>query len=329
MIVSNDAIMYDMKPPYEVTNKVLFLYGQITEAIGQCKSLLLVKPEAHLRRQNRIKTIQSSLAIEGNTLDIEHVSALLENKRVVGPKKDILEVQNAIRAYEQLDSYNPFSIKDFLQAHKDLMNGLIESSGCFRTKQVGIIKGDQVQHVAPNHSMVPGLMNDLFDYIKKDSDIDIIKSCVFHYEMEFIHPFEDGNGRMGRFWQTRLLMEVNPIFEYVPIEETIKSNQEKYYQALADSDNTGKSTLFIEFMLEAINRSLRETIDESKPSNIDYKKRSDFALSTLDGWFDRKEYMRLNKGISTATASRDLKQLIEDGRVESSGEARMRKYKRK
>jgi Fic family protein len=146
--------------------------------------------------------------------------------------------------------------------------------------------------------------------------------------MEFIHPFEDGNGRMGRFWQTLLLMKVNPIFEYVPIEETIKNNQEQYYKTLADADDTGKSTIFIEFMLEAINQTLRKTIDESNPGSIDYQKRTEFALGRLDGWFDRKEYMKINKGISSATASRDLKQLLKDKRIESSGEGRMTKYRK-
>lgn len=317
-----------MKPPYEITHRILDLYGRITEALGLCKSLLLVKPEAKLRKQNRIKTIHSSLSIEGNTLDIKHVTALIENSRVFGPKKDIREVQNAIKAYEQLSEFEPYSIKDFLKAHKVLMGGLVESSGQFRRKQVGILKGSKVQHVAPGFSMVPGLMTDLFNYIKKDPDMGIIKSCVFHYEMEFIHPFEDGNGRMGRFWQTRLLMLVNPIFEYVPIEEAIKNNQELYYQSLADADNSGKSTIFIEFMLEAINQTLRKTIDESNPGNIDYNRRADFALGQLDEWFDRKEYMKINKGISSATASRDLKQLLEDGRITASGMGRMTKYKK-
>lgn len=317
-----------MKPPYEITNTILLLYGQISEALGLGKSLLLVKPEARLRRENRIKTIHSSLAIEGNSLAIEHVSALLENTKVIGPQKDILEVQNAIKAYDRLSKYNPYSMNDFLKAHSVLMNRLVESAGEFRTKQVGILKGAQVQHVAPGYSKVPGLMNDLFEYIKKDPDIAIIKSCVFHYEVEFIHPFMDGNGRMGRFWQTRLLMEENPIFEYVPIEETIKNHQEQYYKTLAESDNSGRSTVFIEFMLDAINKSLRKTIEESHPGNIDYQKRADAALLMLDGWFDRKEYMKIHKGISTATASRDLKQLLKDGKIESSGAGRMTKYKK-
>ncbi|MGD9160276.1 MAG: Fic family protein [Desulfobacteraceae bacterium] len=317
-----------MKPPYEITNKILSLYGQISEALGQCKSLLLVKPDARLRKQNRIKTIHSSLAIEGNTLDIEHVTALMDNSSVVGPKKDILEVKNAIKAYDRLLVLDPYLKKDFLKAHKLLMDGLVKKPGQFRRKQVGILKGSKVQHMAPGYSMVPGLMDDLFEYLKNDSDIDIIKSCVFHYEIEFIHPFEDGNGRMGRFWQTRILMEVNPIFEYVPMEEVIRNNQELYYKTLEKSDNLGKSTIFIEFMLEVINQALRKTIEESKHGNIDYQKRTEYALSMLNDWFDRKEYMKINKGISTATASRDLRQLLNEGKIEAKGEGRMTRYRK-
>jgi len=318
-----------MKPPYEITNTILTVYGQITEALGICKSLRLVKPEARLRRQNRIKTIHSSLAIEGNTLGIENISAILDKTPVLGPKKDILEVQNAITAYEKLPFLDPFSIKDFLKAHGLLMNGLVERSGNFRNTQVGILKGTYVSHIAPGFDRVPGLMTDLFQYIKKDPDIDIIKSCVFHYEMEFIHPFEDGNGRIGRFWQTRLLMRVNPIFEFVPVEKVIRENQEKYYEALEASDSAGESTEFIEFMLATINTSLRETIDETNVPNIDYKKRAELALVELHDWFDRKDYMRVCKGISTATASRDLKQMLEDESIDISGTGRMTRYKKK
>jgi Fic family protein len=318
-----------MKPPYEITNKILSLYGQITEALGICQSILLVKPEAKLRKQNRIKTIHSSLAIEGNTLNIEHVTAIIENTHVVGPKKDILEVQNAIKAYDQLNDYKPKQLKDFLKAHYVLMNGLVNNPGKLRKSQVGILKGKEVSHIAPGYDMVPGLMNDLFEYLKNDTDLEIIKSCVFHYEMEFIHPFEDGNGRMGRYWQTRLLMNVNPIFEFVPIEKVIRDNQEEYYKVLETSDSSGTSTVFIEFMLNVINKSLRETIAESTPTTSDYAKRIEYALSQLHDWFDRKEYLSICKGISTATASRDIKQLLQDGLIESSGSGRMMKYRKK
>lgn len=318
-----------MNPPYEITHKILDLYGQITEALGMCQSIMLVRPEAALRKQNRIKTIHSSLAIEGNTLNIEHVTALMDHHPVVGPKKDILEVQNAIRAYDLLNALNPHQMKDFLKAHGIFMRGLVDNPGKFRQSQVGVIKGRAVIHVAPGYSMVPGLMQDLFDYLKNDNDLEIIKSCVFHYEVEFIHPFEDGNGRMGRFWQTRILMQANPVFEFVPIEAVIRDNQAEYYKVLEISDKSGSSTAFIEFMLGTINQSLRETIEESKPTGADYSKRIEYALSLLDGWFDRKEYMKVCKGISTATASRDIKQLLTDHLIESSGSGRMTKYRKK
>ncbi|MDI9456030.1 MAG: Fic family protein [Spirochaetota bacterium] len=318
-----------MKPPYEITSRILSLYGEITEALGICKSLLLIKPKAKLQRENRIKTIHSSLTIEGNTLDMEHVSALIEDTRVGGPSKDVLEVQNAIKAYDRLSDYNPQKIKDFLKAHSVLMNGLVDNPGAFRKSQVGIVKGRRVSHIAPGFDMVPSLMNNLFDYLKEDTDPEIIKSCVFHYEIEFIHPFEDGNGRMGRYWQTRLLMNVHPVFEFVPIEKVIKDNQEEYHKALEASDTSGSSTRFIEFMLDVINTSLRETIAESTPSISDYSKRTEFALSQLHDWFDRKDYLNICKGISTATASRDLKQLLQDGKLESSGSGRMTKYRKK
>lgn len=317
-----------MKPPYEISRTILSLYGQITEALGICQSLCLIKPETKLRRQNRIKTIHSSLAIEGNTLTLEHVTALLENARVFGPKKDILEVQNAIKAYAQLHDYDPEKLKDFLKAHQVLMNGLIATSGEYRKAQAGIIKKQKVTHIAPGFDMVPGLMRDLFKYLKEDNDPRIIKSCVFHYEMEFIHPFEDGNGRMGRYWQTRLLMSVNPIFEFVPIEQVIKDNQGDYYASLEASDNTGSSTPFIEFMLTVINKALRDTIAESIPTSSNYEKRVEFALSQLHDWFDRKDYLEICKGISSATASRDLKQLVQKGAIESTGSGRMTRYRR-
>lgn len=318
-----------MKPPYEITAEILSLYGQIKELLGQCKSLLLVRPEARLRKQNRIKTIHSSLAIEGNKLDIDQITALVDNSRVIGPKKDILEVKNAIEAYDNLSLFDSCSLKDFLSAHNTLMNGLVKKSGTFRTKQVGVLHGTEVKHVAPPHKIIPDLMKDLFEYLRKDKDLTVIKGCVFHYEIEFIHPFEDGNGRMGRLWHTRLLMDENPIFEFIPIEDAIRKNQQDYYKTLAISDKAGNSTAFIEFMLDIIKSSLKETVDETRLPSIDFEKRSENALSNLNGWFDRKDYMKLNKGISSATASRDLKHLLEAGKLETSGEGRMTRYRKK
>jgi Fic family protein len=314
------------KPPYEITGSILSLYGKINDRLGQCKGLMLVRPEAHLRRENRIKTIQSSLAIEGNTLEIEQVTAILNKQRVVAPAREILEVQNAILAYDLLPKLKSHSSDDFLKIHGVLLKGLVKESGRFRSNAVGIMKGTEVKHVAPGPQMVPGLMKNLFSYLREDQDLPIIKSCVFHYEMEFIHPFQDGNGRMGRFWQTKILMEENPIFEFLPTETTVKEKQGDYYQALADSDSQGKSTIFIEYMLERILEALDSVLKASGAKGADYTKRVEFALSRLTGWFDRKTYLEVCKNVSTATASRDLRQMIEDSRVEVSGTGRMTRY---
>lgn len=318
-----------MKPPYERSNRILEVYGHINEALGQCNSLRFVKPEATLRKQNRIKTIHSSLAIEGNTLDIEQITAIINHVHVIGRKKDILEVQNAIKAYEMLPDIDAFSLDDFLNVHGILMSGLIEYPGRFRTTQVGITNGVEVKHFAPSFMMVPTLMHNLFAYLRDDHDVVMIKSCVFHYEMEFIHPFEDGNGRMGRYWQTRLLMEAHPIFEYIPIEETIKQRQAEYYHVLAEADRSGTSTVFIEYMLNAIHQSLRVMLDAAKISTNDVTRRAEYALASFNDWFDRKDYMSINKDISPATASRDLKYLVKEGILDVRGKGRMTQYRKK
>ena len=318
-----------MKPPYSITGKILTLVASISERIGEVNSAHLSKPPTELRKRNRIKTIHSSLEIEGNTLTIEQITAIIENKRIVGPKKDILEVKNAINVYEYLNKLDPNSFKSFCRAHEILMDGLIESAGRLRSKSVGIVKGSEVAHLAPQSDMLQPLMNDLFEYLKKDDDLLLIKSCVFHYELEFIHPFIDGNGRMGRLWQTLILKEKYPIFEYLPIESVIKERQEDYYEALGKSDNTGKSTLFIEFMLEVILESLEEllSIQNVTFTNID---RINFLKSIVgEDYFTRKEYLRNFKDISSATASRDLKFAVENGLVEKFGDKNTTKYKYK
>ena len=211
-------MIVSMKPPYEITPKILKLVSSISEKIGEANANLLSKPLPHLRKQNKIKTIHSSLRIEGNTLTQEQVTALIENKRVIGPKKDVLEVLNAIKVYDSITSFDPFSSNSFLKAHKQLMGELIENAGKYRTQGVGIFKGSRVAHVAPPAENVTYLMNDLFKYLRDKEELALIKSCVFHYEMEFIHPFLDGNGRMGRFWQTVILLNEYSVFEFLPFE---------------------------------------------------------------------------------------------------------------
>jgi len=327
LIVSNDSIK-KMKLPYEITSSILKLITSISEKIGEVNANLLNRPSPKLRKQNRIKTIHSSLKIEGNTLTEEQITALLENKRVIGPKKDVLEVLNAIKIYENLENFNPSNEKSFLEAHQKLMEGLIENSGKYRTQSVGIVKGSKVEHLAPPFENVPYLMKDLFEYLKKSDEIELIKSCVFHYEMEFIHPFLDGNGRMGRLWQTLILMEKYPIFEFLPFETLISNDQEKYYKALAESDKSGKSTKFIEYMLNVIDISISQLLDFNNRT-LNEKDRLEYYISLNKTEFTRKDYMDIFKDISSATASRDLKNGAELNLFEKIGEKNKTIYRLK
>jgi Fic family protein len=262
--------------------------------------------------------MHSSLKIEGNTLTEEQITALVENKRVIGPKKDVLEVLNAIKIYENLEEYKPTNEQSFLKAHKSLMQGLIEDSGRYRSQSVGIVKGSKVEHLAPPFGNVPYLMKELFDYLKTSDEIELIKSCVFHYEMEFIHPFSDGNGRMGRLWQTLILMENYPIFEFLPFETLISKDQDSYYKALAESDKSGKSTNFIEYMLNVIDISMGELLDFNNRT-LNEKDRLEYFVLLNKAEFTRKDYMAIFKHISSATASRDLKKGVELGLFEKTG----------
>lgn len=295
-----------MKPPYDITLNILKLIRSISEKIGEVNATYLSKQSPQLRKQNRIKTIHSSLQIEGNTLTEEQITALIENKRVIGPEKDVIEVINAIKVYEKLKDYSYSSDKSFLKAHLELMKGLIGSAGKYRKQAVGIVKGTKVEHIAPPHENVPYLMKDLFEYLKDSEELTLIKSCVFHYEMEFIHPFLDGNGRMGRLWQTLILRSEYPVFEYLPFETLISQSQTEYYNALALSDKVGKSTIFIEYMLGVIDESLKSLLNYNNRILRDIDRLDHFITLGLKE-FTRKEYMNIFKDISSATASRDLK----------------------
>ena len=321
-------IVSRMKPPYEITPKILKLITSISEKIGEVNANFLNKPSPKLRKQNRIKTIHSSLKIEGNTLTEEQITALIENKRVIGPKKDVAEVLNAIEIYEHLEQYNPTNEKSFWKAHQNLMKGLINNAGKYRRQSVGIVKGSKVEHLAPPFENVPFLMKDLFEYLKKSDEIQLIKSCVFHYEMEFIHPFLDGNGRMGRLWQTLLLMEKYPVFEFLPFETLISNDQDKYYKALAESDKSGQSTKFIEYMLNVIDISLRELLKFNNRT-LNEKDRLEYFVSLNKSEFTRKDYMDIFKDISSATASRDLKKGAELNLFEKIGEKNKTIYRLK
>jgi len=316
-----------MKPPYRITDEILALVASISEKTGAIEAGHLYRSTPELRKRNRIRTIQSSLEIEGNALTEGQITALLENKRVIAPEKDILEVRNAIRVYEQLHQFNPYRLKDLEKAHHMLMDGLIDEPGKLRTANVGIVKGSKVTHVAPGGSMVKGLMNDLFAYLKNANDLALIKSCVFHYELEFIHPFLDGNGRMGRLWQTLILMQQYPVFGFLPVETLIKQRQEEYYDKLSESDKTGQATPFIAFMLEIIRDALEERLhSQNKPLRTE--DRLDlFGEKIGRNQFTRKEYLQHFKNMSAPTASRDLKWAVDRGILVKSGAFRLTEYR--
>jgi Fic family protein len=314
-----------MRPPYDITQKILKQISTISVQIGEVNANYLNKQSPQLRKQNRIKTIHSSLKIEGNTLTEEQITALIEKERVVGPKKDIQEVLNAIKVYDNLNRFKFYSEKSFLKAHLELMNGLDESAGKYRKQGVGIVKGTKIEHVAPPFKNVPYLMKDLFHYLKNKEELTLIKSCVFHYEMEFIHPFLDGNGRMGRLWQTLILMHEYPVFEFLPFETLISETQDKYYKALAMSDKSGKSTIFIEYMLGVIQASLEHLLNYNNRILKDMDRLAYFSNLGIKE-FNRKDYMNIFKNISSATASRDLKKGIELNMFKSIGEANKTKY---
>lgn len=252
-------------PPYEITDEMLRLISDIMENLGRLSGVNEIEKLPRLRRVNRIKSIHSSLAIENNTLSFEQVTAVINGKPVLAPQKDVLEVQNAFRAYEKLSEINPYSIDDLLKIHGVMTDGLVKEAGQLRSGQVGVYNQDgKVVHLAPPAEFVPGQIAQLFDWVQTSKTNMLIKSSVFHYEFEFIHPFNDGNGRTGRFWQTALLASWKPIFAWIPIESIIKNNQEAYYNAIALSTSQGKSNIFVEFMLDVINNAIKELVDDAK-----------------------------------------------------------------
>ncbi|MEI7421091.1 MAG: Fic family protein [Prolixibacteraceae bacterium] len=317
-----------MKPPYQITHLILLRIASISEKIGSIKSFFLERPSPLLRKQNKIKTIHSSLKIEGNTLTQEQITAIVEKRRVIGPQKDIKEVLNAVNVYDQLSQFDPYSAKSFLSAHYLLLDGLIENPGKYRNQNVGIFEGSRIAHVAPPNENVPLLMKDLFSYLKNKDELTLIKSCVFHYETEFIHPFLDGNGRMGRLWQTVILMKEYPVFEYLPFETLISHTQKEYYDVLSRCDNKGDSTEFIEYMLSIIDSSLNELLSLNNRLVTDIE-RIDYFISLGISEFSRKDYMNVFRNLSSSTASRDLKKGLDLNLFSRTGDKNKTRYRQR
>ena len=313
--------MYNKKPPFEITNTILDEIAEIAELIGHVNASLSLPTNPMLRRTNRIRTIYSSLAIEQNTLSLDQVTAVLEGKRIIAPPKDIAEVKNAYEIYEMMESLDPYSVDALLDAHGVMTRGLVDESGCFRSRPVGVVdKQGNVLHFGTLPDYVPGLVMELLDWVR-DSDFHmLIKSCVFHYELELIHPFADGNGRIGRLWHTLLLTQWKPVFAWLPIESIIHDRQDEYYQAINRSNNEAESTAFIEFMLSAIKEALIEAVQADSAENMSTEEQR---------WYQIERFLKKNGtitnadvremlGVSSATANRILGKMVEGGMIQKT-----------
>jgi len=327
VIASSDTIIR-LKPPFSITGEILDRIAKIERLIGRVDSLDQPRPQPHLRKSNRVRTVQGSLAIEGNTLSLDQVTALLEGRRVIGRKNEIKEVLNAVEVYRRMHEFKALSGRSLLKAHRIMMGGLLPSAGRWRAGHVGIIQGSKVSHVAPPADRVPHLMENLFKFLRTDPSHPLIKSAVCHYELEFIHPFADGNGRIGRFWHSLLLTHYHPIFEFTPVESLIKEHQLRYYKVLGTSDRAGHSTDFVDFSLEMVHQALDDLVKAIRPERSTTQTRLERAKVDFGkARFSRKDYMKLHKTISTATASRDLRDGVAAGIMSRQGDKSAAEYR--
>lgn len=311
-------------PPYQITPAILNRVADISERLGRWSASHNNSLSPHLRRDNRIKTIQASLAIENNTLSLEQVTAVLDGKRVLGLPHEIQEVRNAFIAYEKLNDWQAHNINHLLAAHHALMKGLLDDAGQFRSGGVGIYRGKELVHMAPPANRVPVLMQQLFDWLKTTDLHPLIASCIFHYEFEFIHPFADGNGRMGRLWQTLILSRWNPILAYLPVETVIRHQQQHYYAALQQADNAAEATPFIGFMLDALHTAMVEVAEnDEKSSEKDSDKSSEkiLQLLTKTPTLSAKQLAQ-QLGLSSRAIEKNIAQLKVNGRLRRIGAAK-------
>lgn len=250
-------------PPFTISSRAIHLIANISAQIERYAIRMEQEDSLLLRKINRIKTIQGSLAIEGNTLSESQITDIIEGKHIVAPIREIQEVRNAIKTYNLYNTFNPYSVDDLLKAHQVMMEALVDNAGHFRQGGVGVFAGNQLIHMAPPADRVPYLIKDLFEWLQQSDDHLLIKSCVFHYEFEFIHPFSDGNGRIGRLWQSLILGKLHPIFEHLPVENMVFSNQQAYYNAINQSTDAVNSGIFIDFMLQEIYNTLKKRQGDS------------------------------------------------------------------
>lgn len=313
--------MKNKKPPFEITNTIITYVAEIAELVGRLTSTNKLSSNPTLRRTNRIRTIHGSLAIEQNTLSLEQVTAVLNGKHVLAPPKDIAEVRNAYEIYDRLDELDPYSVDDLLTAHGIMTRGLVEESGEFRSRPVGVVDQEgNILHFGTLPQYVPGLVTELLDWVRNSDLHMLIRSCVFHYELELIHPFADGNGRIGRLWHTLLLSQWNPTFAWLPVESIIHARQQEYYAAINASNAAGESTVFIEFMLSAIKASLMDAIDTSDDVSDAVMDKEARRWKLIEEYLVTHEYImnadvREICGVSAATANRILAGLSAEGKL--------------
>lgn len=325
--------MKNKKPPFEITNAIIGYVAEIAELVGKLTSTNQLSANPTLRRTNRIRTIHGSLAIEQNTLTLEQVTAVLNGKQVLAPPKDIAEVKNAYEIYERLDELDPYSVDDLLTAHSIMTRGLVDESGVFRSKPVGVVDQEgHVLHFGTLPQYVPNLVMELLDWVKSSDVHMLIRSCVFHYEFELIHPFADGNGRVGRLWHTLLLSKWNLAFAWLPVESIIHDRQQEYYAAINASNDAGESTVFIEFMLSAIKASLIDVINTSDEMSDGPMDKAAMRWRQIEKFLETHEFImnadaRELCDVSAATANRILVRMTEDRKLTKVWVAGHWKYK--
>jgi len=327
----------ELSPPFKITNEILNFVYEIGELVGKISAEKEFEKNLTLRRENRIKTIYSSLAIEQNTLTLEQVTDVINGKRVLAPPKDIKEVQNAYEIYERLDELNENSVKDLLLAHKIMTSELIKESGRFRSKNAGVYQGDKLIHMGTLPEYIPELINNLFLWLKKSEEHPLIKAAVFHYEFEFIHPFQDGNGRIGRLWHSLILSKWKKFFAWLPIESLVQKCQKEYYIAINNSNRDGESTEFILFMLKIIKETLIELIEIQKSTDKATDKATDKnkeKIKSLIEYLDQNNSINNKEAqnlldISESAAKRFLNKLVKENILEAVGEYKARKYIKK
>ncbi len=313
--------MPNYTPPYSLTTKMIKQVAEISELLSEIKHIDKNYNTLKLRKKNKVRSITGTLQIEGNSFDEAKVTSLINGKTVLGTTREIEEVKGAIVAYDNIEKYNYKHEKDLLKAHKHLMKNLLNHAGVYRNTNVGIGGKDGVTHVAPPPNQVPKLMNELFEWLKNTEEHLLIVSCIFHYEFEFIHPFSDGNGRIGRLWQTVILKYFKEIFTYIPIESMVRNHQERYYKALEDAGSMGESTPFIEFMLEIIKHSLQEFLNESQKSDQKSNQKSNQKILDLILKDNKITIMQICKKLdmSESGVKKVIKKLKDEKRLQRVG----------